>query len=267
MRKTTVLTVSLVFLGVLPAMAQLGNVWTSDFQYYAIDLQNYLRDSVAETSKPAEYETQNAITTSTGDLNLPDPVAAAKSIHDDVVQKSISGTFESNPSLEAMVASNEVNREITRGAVKGILGANGQIRLKAKLNNMENSIKNITESIEKAQENNNLISQALNTTLEAACQTAPSGNLTSQCSTLNNASVQLQLLKVQGEQAKIVAETFAQTMGINNSLQYSNLNLANVSQQIEQSNRARRVDTSAEAARLLRATSQIDLLGRENQNE
>ena len=70
---------------------------------------------------------------------------------------------------------------------------------------------------------------------------------------------------VQKLQAKIVAETFAQSIQTNQSLQYSNLNLANISQQAEEANRARRVDTSTEAARLLRATSQLDLFGREKE--
>ncbi|WP_323374455.1 hypothetical protein [Nostoc commune] len=38
--------------------------------------------------------------------------------------------------------------------------------------------------------------------------------------------------------------------------------MANISQQSEETNRARRVETSTEAARLLRATSQMDLFGR-----
>jgi hypothetical protein len=69
-------------------------------------------------------------------------------------------------------------------------------------------------------------------------------------------------IKIQQEQSKIVAETFAQTLQNNQSLQYSNLNLANISQQAEEANRARRVETSTEAARLLRASSQLDLFGR-----
>jgi hypothetical protein len=274
MQKTTLLTVSLLFLGTLPAMAQLGNIWSTDFQNYATDLQNYLKNNIAENSKPADYEAQTAIYNSTGQLNLPNPVSAAKNVRDDVIQKSISGTFENNPSLEATAASNEVYREITRGSAEGVLGTNGQIRLKAKLENIDSSIRDITQSIQQAQQNNNLLAQALQTTLETACQTVAGSNPTStatgansSCTALNNANTQLQILRVQGEQVKILAETFAQTMQVNHSLQYSNLNLANVSQQMEEANRARRVDTSAEAARLLRATSQIDLLGRENQNE
>ena len=60
-----------------------------------------------------------------------------------------------------------------------------------------------------------------------------------------------------------MAENLAQVMQNNQFLQYSNLNLANISRQVEQANQTRRVDTAAEAARLLRTSAQIDLFGRE----
>ena len=52
-------------------------------------------------------------------------------------------------------------------------------------------------------------------------------------------------------------------MQTNQSLQYSNLNLASISQQMDDINRSRRVDSATETARLMRTTAQIDLFGRE----
>ena len=74
--------------------------------------------------------------------------------------------------------------------------------------------------------------------------------------------MQLQNIEIENQQSKIIADNLGQTIKLNQNLQYSNLNLANISQEIESSNRAVRVNTSAEAARLLRTTSQVDLLGR-----
>ncbi|MHC5831272.1 MAG: hypothetical protein ACYT04_88735, partial [Nostoc sp.] len=97
-----------------------------------------------------------------------------------------------------------------------------------------------------------------------AAANAASGNVTQGLSFIGEilGQNQLQTIKIQQAQSAILGETFAQTIQINQSLQYSNLNLANISQQTEEANRARRVDTSTEAARLLRATSQLDLFGR-----
>jgi hypothetical protein len=260
MRKTTLLTISLAFLGILPAMAQLGNVWT-DFQYYAVDLQNYLKYNVPETLKPTEYESQNAIDYATGEVNIPNPIAATKRLREDIVQKSLSSTFENNPAVQATTASNEINRQISRGAVESTLGEEGQKRLKAKLQNVENSIKNIEQSVRNAEQSKDLLTQVI----QNACQVG--GENIAYCASQTQANLQLQNLIIEGEQSKMIGETLGNTIQLNQSLQYSNLNLANISQQVEEENRARRVDTSAEAARLLRATSQVDLLGRGINNE
>ncbi|MBO3464041.1 hypothetical protein G7B40_024065 [Aetokthonos hydrillicola Thurmond2011] len=284
MRKTTFLTLSLVFLGIVPGMAQLvnivntkddsqlGKVWTQDFQNYALDLQTYLASSTPSSLKPIElFDTQAVINSSTGELNIPNPIEAGKNVRFFAVQKSISGTFENNPSLEANTVSNEFSREITRGAVEGVLGRNGQTRIKQKLEDTEDSLKEITKSIKDLKDNQNFITQAINKTISTACNatndaTGGAANA-SACQNAAQTNLQLQAVRIQGEQAKMLGETFAQTMYLNQSLQYSNLNLANVAQQLEETNRARRVDTSAEAARLVRVTSQLDLLGRETQQE
>jgi hypothetical protein len=89
--------------------------------------------------------------------------------------------------------------------------------------------------------------------------------LTAQLNT-NQADLQRQNIKIQTEQAKIMGGTLAQNIQLNQSLQYSNLNLTNISQQIEESNRDRRLDTATQSAQLLRAATQVDLLGRKIAN-
>jgi hypothetical protein len=261
MQKTTVLTLTLVSLAILPVMAQfgetaqVGEVWT-DFQSYSVDLQNYLQNNLSENLKPVEPQTRSALTNATGELNIPNPITAGQRVRDDIFINSISDRFENNSAVRSNLVSNEINRLITRGAVSGLLGEAGQIRTKTKLINTERSLGNIAEFAEEAQDNSDKwLNQIENLITQAAANTIPG------LSALLNANNQLQNLKIQQEQSKIVAETFAQTLQMNQFLQYSNLNLANISQQMEEENRARRVDTSTEAARLLRATSQIDLFG------
>ncbi|WP_193196034.1 hypothetical protein [Nostoc sp. MG11] len=262
MQKTTVLTLTLLSLAILPVMAQLGEtgqvgeVWT-DFQSYSVDLQNYLQNNLSENLKPVEPQSRSAITNATGELNIPNPITAGQRIRDDIFINSISDRFENNSVVRSNLVSNEINRLITRGAVAGLLGEAGQIRTKTKLIDTEKSLRDIALFAEQAEdESDNLLSQISNIIGKAN----PVNNAISSLSKLLNAN-QLQSLKIQQEQSKIVAETFAQTLQTNQALQYSNLNLANISQQMEEENRARRVDTSTEAARLLRATSQMDLFG------
>ncbi|MEH1821054.1 MAG: hypothetical protein V7L31_18570 [Nostoc sp.] len=260
MQKTTIFTFTLLSLAILPAMAQiqtgaLGQVWT-DFQSYSTDLQNYLQYNLSDNLKPVEVQSQNALSNSKGDLNIPNPVAAGQKVRDDLIlyssnSDSRSSRFENNSAVRGNLVSNELNRVITRGVAVGVLGQNGQIRAKAKLENTEQSLKSIatlTSKINQIIGNNNFANVGAATGIPAL------GTLLG--------SIQSQTSQIQEEQVKIVAETFAQTLQTNQYLQYSNLNLANISQQAEEANRARRVETSTEAARLLRATSQLDLFGR-----
>jgi hypothetical protein len=257
MRKTTFLTITLSFLVVLPAMAQLGQVWT-DFQSYSVDLQNYLNNNLSDTLKPLEIRTQGSLSGAKGEVNIPNPIAAGEQIRDEITLYSLSDKFENNPAVRGTLVSNEINRFLTRGAIVGVLGTNGQVQLKAKLQNTETTIKNIDQSVDDAERNNSSI-------LDDIIAKIPAANYAEQATAQASRSqinLQLQSIKIQRDQSKIVAETFAQTVQTNQSLQYSNLNLANISQQMEEANRARRVDSATEAARLLRTTSQIDLFGR-----
>jgi len=260
MRKTTFLTLAFSSVLALPAMAQLGNVWT-DFQYYSVDLQNYLRNNVNDTFRPLDIRTQSALSNNSGELNIPDPLAAGKQVRDDIIINSISNKFENNAAVNGAGVSNEINRIVTRGSVSGVIGRNGQLRLKTKLEDTERSLDRIDQYVQQADK----LSQDFLSKLTGIIPKIATDQISS-LSNANQSELQLQTIKILQEQSRINAENLAQTVQTNQALQYSNLNLANISQQVEESNRARRVDSSAEAARLLRTTSQIDLFGRTEGN-
>ncbi|MBG1258318.1 hypothetical protein [Nostoc commune] len=270
MRKTTIFTLTLLSLAILPVMAQqdqtlVGQVW-SDFQSYSRDLQDYFQyNNVNENLNP-ESDGQNAISTTSneGDLKIPNPVAAGQKVRDNVIDysyrsQSRASRFENNAAVRGNLVSNELNRLITRGVAVGVLGKNAQSRIKGKLENIQTDLFENPGSAG----NNSLQNISCNGTGGGAgsIQQQTCEAILELAKTLLNPNSETIL--VQKLQAKIVAETFAQSIQTNQSLQYSNLNLANISQQAEEANRARRVDTSTEAARLLRATSQLDLFGRE----
>ncbi|MEH2388852.1 MAG: hypothetical protein V7K14_24390 [Nostoc sp.] len=278
MQKTTIFTLTLLSLAILPAMAQvqtsgLGQVWT-DFKSYSTDLQDYLQYNLSDNLKPVEVQSQNALSNAKGDLNLPNPVAAGKTVRDNLINYSYnsdskSTRFENNSAVRGNLVSNELNRVITRGVAVGVLGKNGQIRTKIKLENTENTLKNIADITDQAEVGSQGFIEKARSLIPTpitngngnnAGDIAISGGLSALSQLIG--ATQLESIKIQQAQSQIVGETFAQTIQTNQSLQYSNLNLANISQQAEEANRARRVETSTEAARLLRATSQLDLFGR-----
>ncbi|MEH2038310.1 hypothetical protein [Nostoc sp.] len=277
MRKTTILTFTLLSsLAILPAVAQvntteLGQVWT-DFQSYSGEMQKYFQYNLSDTLKPLESESKLALDTDNNrELNIPNPVAAGKQIRGLLINPSYrydpkSNRFENNSAVWANLVSNELNRVITRGIAVGVLGKNGQDRTKAKLENIQTAIESVADV-----DNNDLDTRITDIANKAndltPGKTSDNIIITAADVLLSQGIAALltanqETLKIQKEQIKIVAESYAKSTQLEQSLQYSNLNLANISQQAEEANRARRVETSTEAARLLRATSQLDLFGR-----
>ncbi|MEM7553909.1 MAG: hypothetical protein AAF378_07380 [Cyanobacteria bacterium P01_A01_bin.84] len=255
MKTILIISFSLTFIA-LPAIAQLGNAWR-DFQLYTIDLQDYLKDNIRTTLEPVELETIGAINNATGVVNIPNPIRVKEDITETIVLNSISETFENNPSVQANITSNEIDRQITRGAIASFFGRQGQERLQIKLEATEETINNISNIAQNLIESDNDIINSIQGTLSQGNGVTALAQLLS-----NQANLQADAIRIESEQSKLIGENLSQNISLNNSLQYSNLNLVNISQQLEEENRARRVYASAEAARLLRASSQTDLFGR-----
>ncbi|QOV21350.1 hypothetical protein IM676_11260 [Anabaenopsis elenkinii CCIBt3563] len=253
MHKTTVLTLGFSCLLLLPATAQLGQVWT-EFQFYSVDMQNYLRNHLTDTLKPLENRGQNALNNATGSANIPNPIQAGNSFYQDMIFNPTTDRFENNPVLRSHAVTQEMNRLITRGAVESYMGKDGQTRIKSKLQNTETTLNNISEL---SQSSNNIFQRLADTLSGSDGAFLPLMTIQK-----DQAGLQLQAIKIQQEQAKISGETLAQSILTHQSLQYSNLNLVNISQQMEDMNRTHRVDTATEAARFIRNTSQTDLFGR-----
>ena len=257
MKKTVLITLSFTFIAILPAIAQVGNVW-NDFKSYASDLQEYLTDNISNI-EPVDSEAQTAINSFNGELNIPNPVAVRRSLNDDITNNSLSENFENNPAVNAKSVGNQIDRQLTRAIAVGVLGEEAQIRTQTKLENLEEYLVRTTDSIQEIRENSaNMLDDITET---AANISNPLSPLLGQ-SQSRLIELQLKNIEIENQQSKMIAEDLGQTIRLNQNLQYSNLNLANISQEIEELNRSRRVNTSAEAARLLRTTSQVDLSGR-----
>jgi hypothetical protein len=257
MKKILTLTLFLTLTS-LPAKAQLGRVWT-DFQSYSADLQNHLRNNLNEL-KPLQIQSQSALTGATGELNIPNPIGAGETLGNDISINLLSSNYETNPLINSILFGNEINRLIFRSSAAGTLGRNGQLRTRIKLENIETELKNIDAFTDEADKiNQDFVSSVQGQITQLGSNSPLLGTL---LSAVNQSNLLYQQIKIQRDQSKIVAETLAQTIHENQLLQYSNLNLASIGQEIEDTNRARRVDNSTEAARLFRTTSQTDLFGR-----
>ncbi len=266
-RKSIIIGASLAVacLGVLPAIAQqieevlgtgdLGQI-KNDFESYSANLRDYLTDynNTVKTFQPLEVQIQLGFSNDIGGLNLPNPVRAPESIRDQILQYSLSDKFETNPAVYGSIVSNEINRYIVRGSAETVFGTDGQIRLKDKLEATQNIVRNANKSFQEAQRKNAEIQRfnlpGLNTNDPTNSQARAIQGL---------AELQIQSIEIQKDQTKLMAESLGRTIQLQNDLQYTNLNLANIAQQNEDLNRARRVEAAGEVARLLRVTAQTDL--------
>ena len=104
----------------LRAAAQLGQLW-SDFQSYAVELQNYFKDNIITTLEPLDVEADSAFDSSKGVLNIPNPILTNQIVSNDIIINSLTDSFENNSVVYSQNVSNEIYRLITRGRVAGFL--------------------------------------------------------------------------------------------------------------------------------------------------
>ena len=282
-RKGTMITLSLfsvAFLGILPAMAELGDVWTQ-FMEYAGDFQDYTKEQAREMLKPIEEsDSEQFITDSEDDLDISNPNKARTNAEELLNSGQPTDAFENNSVVRELIVGNEIDRQITRGAVEGVLGEGGQTRIKDLLNDTQetvDTIEGIHSSAVVTKQNSDGSISTLVSSIEGINGQAQ-GRLNTrdvnkdimkallEQSRLDQeawsalAQLEVDLIQTQSEQSKILGEMLSSTTQINKDQQYTNLNLANISRQMDEANRARRVEEAASAANLFRVAAQTDLL-------
>ena len=215
---------AMAFLGTLPAIAQFAEVFDtgglgqvrSDFEAYSTYLRDYLTDynNTSKTFKSVEAEVQLSITNNPGELNIPNPVAASESIRNSIVNSSTSDKFETNPAIYGSILSNEMNRYIIRGSADTLLGTDGQIRLKNKLEATENIVRNAEKSYQEAQQTNGGIERIISDIIATSERVAGKEAQLSQ----RLAQLQLESIEIQKDQTKLMAEMLGRSIQSQNDL-------------------------------------------------
>lgn len=258
----------------LPSWGNLGNVWI-EFQSYGNDLRNYLSNQVNSKFNPFQSTINTTINSASGELRIPNPNTTNQDVINQVSQYPIMDKYENNPVLRARKISGILDREMTRGRVEGTLGNGGQARSRNVLENTQNSLQKVNLGVETATNNK----QQKQLEIQAAANSLGGLNLdnlnlagSAFSLLLNNqarlaqltweglADLELQNLNIQQEQTKIMAANLGINKQMQQDLQYTNLNLVNISAEVEDMNRDRRIENATAAARLLRAASQSSLL-------
>lgn len=263
----------------LPVWASLGNVWI-DFQSYSIDFKNYLQNQAAARFTPFQSIVNTTVNSASGDLNIPNPNVTQQDLINQISLYPIADKYENNSIFRALSVSNNLDREIIRAAIEANLGNAGQVRTKNSLENIQNSVQKVNIFVDTASRNK----QQKQIEIQAAANTLGGMSIdnlnpvsSAFSSMLNNqakltqltweglADLELQNMNIQQEQSNILAANLGTNMQIHQDLQYTHLNLTNISSEIEDINRDRRIETATTAARLLRVASQSDLLQTPNE--
>jgi hypothetical protein len=164
-----------------------------------------------------------------GDMGLPDPGRSAQAASEQINADSKVDVGEVAPAHQRTVMRNAIDRELARATAQATLGQEGQTRIK--------------ESSEAA-------GQSVAATAKAA-ETAQGLDVTQ--------DVMKQMTVQNAQMSNLLGVMYAEDLGAKVDRAYANLNLTNISQSLDQEQRARRSRMTGEAATLMRIANQSSL--------
>jgi hypothetical protein len=177
-------------------------------------------------------EIGDIIKDSQGEMGIPNPNAVRGRIDSGAIASEaadIPDAFEVNKVVWGTYAGNQVDRDLTRLGIETVLGATGQQRMKQETNSTQSTVKGIVTDADEAQK--------LDVTQD----------------------VMKKQIRIFAQQSLILGAMRADAMQARVDTQYTNLNITNISRSLDEANRARRVEDSAQAAKLLFIASQSHL--------
>ncbi len=177
-------------------------------------------------------EISSIIKDSQGEMGIPNPNAVRGRIDEGAVTSSptdIPDAFEINKVVWGTYAGNQIDRDLTRMGIESVLGEAGQNRMKQEIGTTQETVKGIATDADQAQK--------LDVTQD----------------------VQKKQIRVMAQQSMLLGAMRADTLQARVDTQYTNLNISNISRGMDEANRARRVEESAQSAKLLLLASQSHL--------
>jgi hypothetical protein len=117
-------------------------------------VNNYIHQQSVEFSQSwgeLSSSVQTAIDNTTGDLGIPDPVAAGKQV-EDVISGQDANVLTTNPSLLGYNARAEWNQQYTQGQSESTLGNQGQAVMKTESDASQDALATTSENASAAQQ-------------------------------------------------------------------------------------------------------------------
>lgn len=203
-------------------LSQLFEQLNSQINSWSGYLNKILSDQLQPLSKALGADLNSAISEAKGAVGLPDPSAARKSVGK-IAQKS--GSYLDQTEL----ATNEVDRQITRAAIDSTLSSEGQKRIQQQANSTQNSVNLVEQQAQAAQ-----------------------GEVVTQ-------DVMKQMALQNAQISSVLGSLRADSLQAAQRQELTNVNLTNISRSIDGQNQAKQAERVGTGLEVLRTTSRARL--------
>ena len=228
-----ILATTLLLTPIKPAAASQMDTTFEDifsiFRQAFEDAKAYIEDTVSDLLDPLPGDLDGVIKNALGDLGLIDPNRVRSEIADELATALAGDLAHSDGVQAAIETANEVDRQLTRAQVDAVLSQAGQAATRDKITWIEDTISQVQQQANSA--------QVAVSTQDAIKQMAQQNAL----------------------QAEVLGAVQSELLQSRQDAQLTNLNLANLSQSLDQETRARRLRELGNALDTLQISAQARL--------
>ncbi|MFQ4140572.1 hypothetical protein PGN35_030075 [Nodosilinea sp. PGN35] len=228
-----ILATTLLVAPVRPAAAsQVDTTFTDIFSIFRQAFETsktYIEQTLSGLLTPLPGDLEAVIQNALGDLGLVDPNRVRSAIAEELTTILAGDLAQSDRIYAGLETANEVDRQLTRAQVDAVLGQTGQAATRDKITWIEDTIGQVQQHADSAQ-------TAVST--QAAIK---------------------QMAQQNARQSEILGAVQSELLQSRQDAQLTNLNLANMSQNLDQEARARRLQSLGNALDTLQISAQARL--------
>lgn len=230
---TSILVTTLMAVPIRPvAASQVDTTFTDIFSLFRQSFETtrtYVEQTIADWLAPLPSDLEGVIQNTLGNLGLMDPNQVRAAITEELTTTLERDLVQSDSLYASLELANEVDRQMTRAQVDAVLGQGGQSATRDKITWIEDTIGQVQQHADSAQ-------TAVST--QAAIK---------------------QMAQQNARQSEILGAVQSELLQSRQDAQLTNLNLANMSQNLDQEARARRLQALGNALDTLQISAQARL--------
>ncbi|NET38329.1 MAG: hypothetical protein F6K19_41095 [Cyanothece sp. SIO1E1] len=198
------------------------------FEQTFSDVQDYLDKILADTLGPLQEEIQNVVDNALGELGLVDPNQARQDMKAQV-RETTGDIFRLDPMAAGIQGANELDRQVTRAQVGSLLSEAGQAATRERIEWVENTVAQVGTQAKVAE------------------------------SAISTQQAIKQMAQQHANTAEVLGAVQSELLQSRQDAQMTNINLANISDTLDQETRSRHMGRLGNAIESLKISSQAGL--------